>query len=258
MGKELEHDIVLPRQDKDGNYYISYSQYNLFTDKSSFNLSILGVHEYIQSYFMGRQFPDQGWGEFGTDVEDYICYSRYSKKELAKVDKERAKNGEKPLDEVFAAFDDREKAVLDKIEPLGEFQREIKVWIFPNVYIKGYIDDTIKSLMVLRDYKTASKRSGKKYEKPEYKQLDIYALYARQETGKLPEKLEVCIIERKGNCFNMENRRDLLKVGGGHWFVPRETSHERLDAIMEELRETVLKISSLYKTYLKLNKKLVA
>lgn len=224
------HSIVLPRKDADGNFYISYSQISTFKDKESYNLKVLGKIEYMAAYFFGDKWPDSGFALFGSEAEDYIC------------------NGDHA--ENFSAD---ERKVLDSIEPIGNFQVEIKIWILPNVYIKGYIDDCNEGLSWLRDYKTASKRSKAKYYKEEYVQLDIYAMYALQETGKIPEKLEVCIIERTGNCFGMVNRRDLLKVGNEVWYHDRETSLERMNKIKGDLIATVYEISELYQLYLQLN-----
>jgi hypothetical protein len=231
MSKKTTPQIVLPRKDKDGNYYISYSQISTFNDLQSYNLKLLGKIEYMAAYFFGDSWPDSGFAQFGLEVEDYICNGAFQEN-----------------------FSDRERAVLDNIEPLGNFQVETKIWLFPNVYIKGFIDDSVHDLTHIRDYKTASKNSKAKYYKDSYVQLDIYAMHVLQETGKLPEKIEVCIIERTGNCFGMVNRRDLLKVGEEVWYHTRETSMERIETIKAELRTAVYKISELYQLYLKLNK----
>ena len=247
-------DIILPRQDEDGNYYISYSQSDSFNSDSGFNTGLMGDLEYMQSYFFGKKWPDMGWGEFGTQVEDYICYRDYPKEEILKLDKELKEQNQSTISEAINSFTDEEKEVLNTVTPIGNFQVEVKYWIFPNVYIKGYIDDANNDLSHLRDYKTASNNSRRRYYKDTYKQLDIYSLYARQETGKIPEKLEVVIIERKGNVFGLENRRDLLSVGKEVWYLDRETTEERLFKVEEDIKRTVIKISEMYKTFLTLKK----
>jgi hypothetical protein len=224
-------EIILPRRDKDGNYYISYSQYSSWKDLKSFNMGLLGKVEYMACYFFGVQFPDQGWALFGSEVEDYICHKKW-----------------------FEKFNERERGVMDTITPLGNFQVEVKYWILPNVYIYGFIDDATEDLSYLRDYKTASANSKARYYKEDYTQLDIYALYARQQTGKIPEKLEVCIIERKGNCFGMVERRDLLSVGEQIWYRPRETSIERLTKVESDLIAAIKDISYMYQLYLKMQR----
>jgi hypothetical protein len=133
-------EIILPRQDDDGSYYISYSQFSSYKSMKSFNLSILGKHEYMRSYFLNERHPDQGWAEFGQDVEDYICYRDLSKKEVQKMDQEREENNEKLLSEIFSSFTDVEKETLNKIEPLGNFQVKARLEILPGVYLLGFID----------------------------------------------------------------------------------------------------------------------
>lgn len=248
MGKK---QVILPRKDKDGNYYISYSQYNSFNDIKGFNTSLPGVWEYIQQKFFDINFPDQGWGMFGHDVENYICYKNANKKTIDKLDKENKNKGERLIDDSLNSFTEKEKEILNTVKPLGNFQQEIKIWLLDNVYLLGYIDDSLEDLLHLRDYKTGSKNSVQKYYKDEYKQLDIYAMYTLQETKKLPHTLEVCMIERKGNCYGMKNRRDLLSVGENVWYHKRETSVGRINKIKKEIIETVYQISDLYSVYLK-------
>ena len=247
-------NIILPRQDKDGNYYISYSQYTSFKSSSGFNTGLSGDLEYMQGYFFGKRYPDQGWSLFGTQAEDYICYRDYSKEEIAKLDAELIKQGQSTITEAINSFTEEERKTLDTIKPLGNFQVEVKYWLSENVYIYGFIDDATDDLSHIRDYKTASKNSKARYYKDDYKQLDIYALWVRQQTGKIPEQLEVVMIERKGNCFGLENRRDLLSVGEEVWYLDRETTEERLFQIETDVKRTAEKISDMYKTYLSLQK----
>lgn len=246
--------IILPRQAEDGNYYISYSQYNSFKSLKSFNLGIEGKHEYIRTYFLNETHPDQGWAEFGQDVEDYICYGSLNKTKLKKIDKERSDNNQKLVSEVISGFNQDEKNTLSKIEPLGNFQVEVNLKILPNVFIKGYIDDATKDLTHIRDYKTCSKNSSKKYYGDDYYQLDIYSAWVKQETGEFPKKAEVCMIERKGNCFGLVERRDLLTVGNEVWYNDREIYKDRVDYVVDDIKKVVSEISDLYKVFLKSNK----
>lgn len=219
--------LILPRTDKDGRSYISYSQVNLWNDLKGFNTGGLGTHEYIRSYFLGEDWPEMGWGTFGSEVEDYIC------------ERKHADN-----------FDAEEKAVLDTIEPIGVFQKEIKIE-FDDFYLLGYIDDCNEELSHIRDFKTASLNSSKKYYKDDYYQLDIYAMYAKQVTGKLPEKLEVCIIEREGNCFR-GGGRSVLRVKENVWYHERETNEERQAFLRDYIIRTAHEISAHYIAFLKL------
>lgn len=220
--------IILPKQDKNGNYYISYSQINAWNDLKGFNTGKPGTHEYIRSYFLGERYEQNSFATFGKEVEDYICY-RGSK------DK----------------FDKREREVLNSIKPLGVFQHPIII-NFDGYYLAGIIDDCDESFTKLRDYKTCSTKSAEKYYKDEYEQLDVYALGIKQKIGLLPKELEVCAIERTGNGFR--GGRDVLKVGEEVWYIPRKTNEKRLNTLERKIQRTVEEISHLYKIFLKLNK----
>lgn len=247
-------EIILPRKDDQGRMYISYSQYNSYKSMKSFNLSILGKHEYMRSYFLGERFPDQGWAEFGQDVEDYICYNGLPEKEIKKMDQGREESNEKLISEIFSCFTEAEKETLNKVEPLGNFQVEVDLEIMPGVFLKGYIDDATDDLTHIRDYKTGSLNSCKKYYTPEYYQLDLYSAYVRDKIGKLPDVAEVCMIERAGNCFGMVERRDLLTVKNEIWYHEREISDDRIDFVLHDVRRVIKEISDLYKVFLKVNK----
>lgn len=247
-------DIVLPRKDSDGNYYISYSQISSFLSDKGFNTGLPGSLEYIQSYFLGKRWPDAGWALFGSQVEDYICYRDFPIEKVREIDKQIGREGINTIEEALKSFNDSEKEVMNQIQPLGTFQGEVKLWIYDNVYVYGFIDDSTDDFSIMRDYKTASLKSSKQYYTDKYKQLDIYSLYALQETGKIPEKLEVCVIERKGNCFGMENRRDLLSVGKEVWWIERDVSKDKLEILKLHIEDTIKKISDLYKIFLATNK----
>lgn len=226
----MTDDLILPRQDENGEYYISYSQYSSWKDVESFNLSTSGKIEYANAYLFGVRYPDAGWAQFGKEVEDYIC--------------ERINPG---------TFTKRETDLMDTIVPLGVFQQEVKYYIAPGVYVKGFLDDLSPDYRKIRDYKTCSRSSAGKYYKPEYYQLDIYALWVQNQKGFIPE-LEVCAIERKGNCFGMVNGRGQLSVGNDVWYIPRETNQLRLDMVQDDLMSTVKEISEMCKIFNKVNK----
>lgn len=226
--KLVKLDIELPRQDSEGNYYISYSQFSSFISEDGFNTGLPGWSEYILSYFMGKSWPDQGWAEFGSQVEDYICERKH-----------------------IEFFSEEEMKTMNSIEPLGNFQVEVKLWLAANLYLLGYIDDAKKDLSKLRDYKTASISSKDKYSKKDYYQLDLYSMWVKQETGEYPKEVEVCVIQRKGSCFGLVNRRDLLSVGENVWYIPRELSEERMEKIKTDLMRVIFEISDLYKVFKK-------
>lgn len=220
-------ELLLPRVDDEGKCYISYSQINSWNAKRGFNTGLLGKYEYMLSYFFGERWGDMGWAQFGQEVEDYICERKHKK-----------------------SFSTAERKVLDSIEPLGVFQKEIKI-DFGDFYVLGYMDDATEDYMHVRDYKTCSLNSSKQYYTPEYKQLDIYAMWVKQETGKFPKKLEVCMIERAGNCFKGGGRK-VLTVKDEVWYHERKTSVARQKELKEYIRSTAEDISRHYKAYLTL------
>lgn len=230
MSSKLDtNEIILPRRDENGHYRISYSQYDSWKAVSSFNLKVYGNIEYMAAYFFGDKFPDAGWAQFGHEVEGYVTERDFADKFTAK-----------------------EKQTMDPIVPLGVFQHEMKLYLLPNVYLLGYIDDMTSDMSKIRDYKTCSANSKAKYNKPDYYQLDIYGMYVQQVTGRIPEA-EVCAIERKGNVMGKVNARHLLSVGESVWYIPKEFSQERFDIVKADLLKFVYSLSEHYKLYLKLN-----
>jgi hypothetical protein len=220
--------IILPRVDKDGVPYISYSQVKLWNEEKGFNTGLPGRQEFMRGYFLGEEFPDKGgFGTFGADVEDYITLRKGAEK-----------------------FTDAELETLNKIEPLGVLQKEMVIQ-FDGFYLKGFMDDATPDLVKIRDYKTASNNSRKKYEEDSYWQLDVYALAVKKETGKLPKELEVCIIERLGNGF--KGGRGAMTVGQNIWYIPRKTNKERIKSVEENIINTAKEISEYYQVFLKLN-----
>ena len=221
--------IVLPRQDENGEYYTSYSALKTWEEKKGFNTGLLGRHEFILSYFFGEKWEDtKGFATFGTQVESFIC----GEKDAAKP------------------FTDDEIKTLSKITPLGVFQQEIKI-PFDGFYVKGFIDDCSPDYTTIRDYKSASLNSSKKYYEDEYDQLDVYAMGIKHLTGKLPKNLEVVCIERLGNGFR--GGRDVMTVGENIWVIPRKTSKERQQQLKERIIRVTKEISDYHKVFLKLN-----
>lgn len=220
--------LNLPKN-RDGIPYISYSQYTNWNSEKSFNLRIPGKYEYILQYFFGEEYPDMGWAQFGSEVEEYIC---------------ERKHGDK--------FTDMEKVLLESIEPLGVFQKEILIE-YDGFGVLGYIDDATKDFKHIRDYKTCSKNSSKKYYKEDYYQLDLYAMWVEQAFGYLPDTMEVLMIEREGNPFK-GGGRDVLQVGMEHWSHFRHTNRERLNWLREDIRRTAYEISRAWEIYQKMLK----
>lgn len=218
--------LILPRVDKEGNSYISYSQVKSWNSAKGFNTSAPGNLEYIMSYFLGDSWPDSGFAGFGLEVEDYICEKKSAE-----------------------CFTDEEKAILDQIEPLGHFQQEVKLQ-FDNFYLLGYIDDATPDFKHIRDLKTCSEKSSKQYYEDDYYQLDIYSAWVKQEFGYYPDKIEVRMIERAGNAFR--GGRPMLTVSGPGWSHLRETNDERQAYIRKYIEDTARDISAHYVAFLKL------
>lgn len=218
--------IDLPRKDENGINYISYSQYTSFKSDKSYNLQIHGYQEYILSYFLGERWPDSGYAQFGQDVEDYICEKKGAEK-----------------------FSASERETLDRVEPLGVFQREVKLWLGSDLYLLGYIDDSTEDMTRIRDYKTGSLNSCKKYHTPDYEQLNFYSAYVKQETGKLPEHAEVVAIQRFGSCHGLIDRRDKLSVGTEIWPINRTPTEEEVEKSINNLLKVVFQISDFYKVF---------
>ena len=225
--------LQLPKN-KDGIPYISYSQWTSWNAIKGFNTGLPGRYEYMLSYFFGQEWPDMGWAQFGNEVEDYIC------------ERKGAEN-----------FDDSERATLERIEPLGLFQHEFLLE-FDGFGLLGFIDDASpggetadSAFKKIRDYKTCSENSSKKYYGEDYYQLDIYAMWVQQRLGRLPEELEVVMVERTGNPFR-GGGRDVLKVGGQIWYHQRQTSPERIHFLREDIARTAKEISEAWMVYQKM------
>lgn len=223
----LENTIQLPRTTKGGKPRFSYSQYRLWKDKVSFNLNKEGWIEYICHYFLGYDWADAGWGEFGHDVEDYVTL---------RIKEQR--------------FTEKEKFTMDKIKPLGNFQQEIEVDLGGFIFL-SIIDDATEDFRRIRDYKTASENSSKQYRQDDYWQLDSYGLAIKKKFGFIPEA-EVCIIERKGNAMFGGGRKS-LSVGEKIWYVPRLLTEDRLSFLEQDIIKTVHEVSEYYKIFRKIN-----
>ena len=230
-GKVKEHKKFI------GKFYISWSSIESFNDKSGFNTSLLGEYEYMLNKFFEIKFPDFGWGDFGHQVENYITLRT---------------DGEN--------FTQDELKVLDTIVPLGNYQREVCLYMKDlDIIILGYIDDHSTPdenniIEILRDYKTKSESSKKDLHLEKKFQLELYAMYLIS-MGYSVKKAEYVIIERLGGreCMN-GGGRESLSVGNRVWieeYVDRLTP-KRFKEAEELVAKTVKKISSYYKTYLKL------
>lgn len=230
--------------------YVSWSQVESFNDKTGFNTGLLGEFEYLLGRFTKVDFPDMGWGQFGSETEAYITLRKLSKVKLAKIEEKVHLE----LEAAMRNFTEGEKKVLDTIEPLGVFQDEICYFVEElNVIVLGYIDDRTpeknKIVEMLRDYKTKSESSKKDLHDDKKHQIELYILGLRQR-GLEVKNAEYCIIERLGGKECMGGGgRESLSIGNKVWYEPYSWDEARLKVTHQMIIDTVLRISSLYTTY---------
>lgn len=217
-----KNQLILPRKDKDGNYYISYSQITKWKKSK---------RDYIRNYFFGEREDNaalQLYGDFGTKV------------------------GESYENNNFSAWEDDEAEFLKTLPSLDEFEREIKLKM-DGFYVLGYIDSNTKAekgyVKELLDYKTGEVVKRKPdYESDDYWQVDIYAAALQQEYGKYPDKGSVVLIGRSGNAFKGEE----LNLSMNHAIINRPITEERCKLVLEEVQTIAEEISAYYSAYLKL------
>lgn len=231
-----------------GKQYLSWSRIETFNDKSGFNTGLLGEYEYILSRFSKIEFPDMGWGVYGSELEAYVTLRNIN--DISHIEEKV----QKELRDALINFTDREKNILDKIEPLGVFQDEICYYIEElDIIVLGYVDDRTPEengiIKLVRDYKSKSESSKKDLHDPKKHQLEIYILGFRQR-GLEVEKAEYCISERLGGkeCMNGGGRESLY-AGERIWYEPYSWTEDRLRVTHQLIIDTALRISSLRRTY---------
>jgi hypothetical protein len=219
--------LVLPRTNKDGEYYLSYSQ--ISTWKRS-------KREYIRQYFLGEAFEGNAYTDFGSKV------------------------GEALEDNDFTGFTAKETKFLKTIPRYDEFEREIKLRM-DGFHIKGFIDTNTVDLQQacgvetelvdkIADYKTGDvDKKAAEYESDDYIQLDLYSAAIKQDTGQLPKEVKVFLIHRTGNAFKNEK----LKLGDEFVTITKKITQERIDQVLGEVQIIAEEISQYYKMYLKMS-----
>lgn len=208
--------LILPRQDKEGNYYLSYSQISTWLKNKK---------EYMRNYFFGEDIQFTAYIDFGSMIG----------KALETND--------------FSSFTEVESKFLSTIPRLDLFEREI-VLNMEGFYVKGFIDTIDEKLTHVVDYKTGTEKKQAEYKKDEYIQPLIYALGIQQETGTLPEKATIYVIDRKGNAF----RGEPLELGNEYWEVNIPLTKEKLQYTYNVIEEVAKEISEHYMLFLQLNK----
>ena len=208
--------LILPKSDKEGLPYLSYSQ--ISTWKRS-------KRDYMRQYFYGESFEGNAYTDFGSSVGEAL------------------ESGD------FSAFTKKEAEFLKTVPRYDEFEREIKL-LMKGFYVKGFIDTNTKVLDMLADYKTGSiETKATEYESDSYNQLEIYAAALKQVSGVLPTKASVFLIDRTGNAFKGEE----LKLGKEFITITRDITEEKIKSVLEEVQLIAEEISSYYQVFLKLN-----
>jgi hypothetical protein len=232
-----------------GKSYLSWSQIESFNDKTGFNTGFKGEYEYLLKYFSGVRWPDQGWGQFGSEAEAYITIRGKDMDKLSETDA-------KDLQGAYDNFSDEEKEALEQIKPLGVFQDEVCYYVEElDIIVLGYIDDRNRprngKVKLLRDYKTKSENSKKDLHAPKKHQIEIYVLGLKQR-GIEVQNTEYCIVERLGGgaCFK-GGGRESLTVGNKIWYEPYKIKDGRLEETHNMIIDTVKRVSSLFTTYQK-------
>lgn len=246
--------IILPKKykgDKEefkGKYMVSWSQIETWIGKRGFNTGLLGKYEYMRKYFFGETYPDMGWGTFGNEAEAYITMRDLDPKT---IEDERTR---KELEGALEKFTPREKKVLEKITPLGNYQHEAVI-DFGDFVLLGYLDDHSDDFTHIRDYKTKSENSKRGLTSDKTFQLEVYSLYIKKMLGVDVKKHEYCIIERLGGgeCMRGGGRK-VLTVGEKIWYEDKVVTPARLKLTEKIILKTVKDISNHWKTYQKFNK----
>ena len=211
----MTKQLILPRRDKEGNHYLSYSQ--ISTWKRS-------KRDYIRQYFYGEGFKGNPYTDFGSKV------------------------GEALENNDFSGFDEEDAEFLATVPRYDQFEREIKLKM-DGFYVKGFIDTNTKDCIKLADYKTGDiLKKTPEYESDDYNQVEIYSAAIEQEEGVLPECGQVFLIGRKGNSFKGEE----LRLTREFATIDKEVNPERIKQVLAEVQKVAEEISSYYQTFLKL------
>lgn len=225
-------NVVLPKSTEDGQPYLSYSQYSKFKRSPK---------EYYRQYFFGEPFDGNAYTDFGSLIGEAL------------------ETGD------FSAFSEEEQKVLKKITRLDQFEREI-TWDLNGFVVTGYIDTNDSKIVedeahghpgmdreivtTIIDYKTGALNKVAEYEDENYDQVTIYAGAILQQTGTVPEKGWVELIERTGNAFKGEE----LKLGTEVVKIPQNVTKKKIKETETKLRAAAKEISDRYKVFKKLEK----
>lgn len=201
--------LDLPKKDKEGVSYLSYSQIQLFKrDKN----------EYLERYILNKPFTGNAYTDFGSKVGEAL------------------ESGN------FDNFTSQEKRTLNKCIRLDEFEKKVTL-DFEGFYVLGFIDTNSSDLKEIIDYKTGGRNKEFQYLEDDYTQLCYYALALKQKYGVLPEKAYVNFIRRNGNAFNGE----ALTLGIEVLKIEIDISIKRITKVYNETKLIAKEIESFYK-----------
>lgn len=226
----MSKQMRLPKVDKEGRSYISYSQINNYKKSK---------RSYIREYLLGESGPAalKPYGDFGTKV------------------------GEALENNNFEEFTEKEQEFLKTVTRYDEFEREISLKM-DGFYVKGYIDSNtlsykkkgnkkVEVVEKILDYKTGEiEKRRAEYESDDYIQIAIYAAAIKQDTGSLPKECSVVLIQRDGNAFAGEE----LTLGDEYTTIKKKVDTKVVNKVLTYVQETAEEISGLYEVFLKLNK----
>ncbi len=205
----------LPQKDKEGKQYVSYSQISTWTRSK---------RDYIRQKFFGEGYSSNAYTDFGNLI------------------------GKALETNCFDGFTEEEVNFLKTIPRYDVFEKEVHVDM-GDYYVLCFIDTATQDLSKIADYKTGEiAKKVSDYSSEEYLQLDIYAAGCRQETGKLPECVDVHLIDRKGNAFAGEE----LKLGDKFETIKRPISVDTVATALIEVNRAAREISQYYEVFLKL------
>lgn len=202
--------MILPKKDKNGNGYLSYSQIALFKRDRA---------EYLEQYIIGKKFEGNAYTDFGSNVGNALETNNFEK------------------------FTKDEAVILQKATRLDEFERRT-ILKYDGFYIVGYIDTNKKDYSKIIDYKTGGLKKESQYKDKDYTQLHLYALSLRQETGITPKEASVEFIRRAGNAFRGEK---LTVANENPIKIDIDISYNRLKSVYWETLEVAKEIETFYK-----------
>lgn len=218
----MDKEIVLPKKDKEGLYYLSYSQMAKWKKSK---------RDYIRKYFFDEPDDNAGlqrYGDFGHKVGEAFENNNFDK------------------------FEPEEQGFLKSLPRFDEFETEIRLEM-TGFYVLGYVDSNTKVedgyVKKLLDYKTGDVVARKpEYESEDYIQTEIYSAAFMQKYGKLPDEASVVLIGRSGNAFKGEE----LKLTGEVEIIPKDVSAKRVAKVHFQVQQIAEEISTYYKAFLEL------